>query len=295
MEILKKPLVVAWAEIEKNLGTLVSVEGGYTKARRGIVQLSDNRRVFVKIGADETTKKWVNREISVYRILQKYDFEQIPELLSVNSDNTGFAIDALEKSSGWEWSNTWDEERLGKTLKAMDDLANVGLTGEDKNILSDEKVIENKNGWEDIAQNKEYQKILISRWGKASLLNFSLISQQNSAFVFDYSKLVHNDVRADNCAWNPKLEQVKLIDWNWTQLGDRRIDVNAVLVDIQLSGFDVLKTQKNRLDKEALIWLAGFWFNSVVVKTAKASSLEKLIDFQLRSSIMAMEMASKIG
>jgi hypothetical protein len=86
-----------------------------------------------------------------------------------------------------------------------------------------------------------------------------------------------------------------LIDWNWTQLGDRRIDVNAVLVDVQLSGFDVLKHQRNRLDKEALVWLAGYWFKSATTKIANGSNLEKLIDFQIRSGIMAMELANMIS
>lgn len=284
---------IEWSQTEKYLGNIKPVEGGFTKAKRGIVELPDGS-LFVKIGVDETTNKWIKREIEIYQILQKHGYRHSPRLLSVKDDLTAFGIEAMEKEDGWDWSSVWSSDRLSKTLEAMDDLALIIPERDEKNILGSDNGLENENGWEALDRNSELQKLLLERIDFLSSNKIMALSQTNSGYVFENTTLVHNDVRADNCAWNQTRKAVALVDWNWTQLGDRRIDVNAVLVDVAMSGVDVFNLQKSRLDKNALVWLAGYWFKSAMTKLLDSSELSSLIDFQIRSGIIAMKLLFKL-
>ena len=71
---------INWGDIEKSIGTLRRVDGGFSSASRGIVTLSDGTRAFVKVGVNDPTKKWARKEIEVYRFLQRhtYPFIEIP-------------------------------------------------------------------------------------------------------------------------------------------------------------------------------------------------------------------------
>lgn len=81
------------------------------------------------------------------------------------------------------------------------------------------------------------------------------------------------------------MNNVCLIDWDWCQIGDRRIDMAATLVDIASSGFDISPFY-SRLDAGALHWLVGYWFKS----TTASPGPQKLRDFQLNSGIKAWEL-----
>lgn len=291
--MLESMMLMEWSWIEKYLGDIKSVKGGFTKAIRGIVKLPE-RRVFVKIGVDETTSNWIQREIEVYRILQNHKYTHSPKLLSIKEDQTAFAIEAKEESKGWDWSNNWNTERLFKTFEAMDDLANIILESTEKDFFNSENGLENENGWKTLANNVDLQKLILEKVGMLSIDKIISMSQLNTEFIFDKTTLVHNDVRSDNCAWNQLTQKITLVDWNWTQLGDRRIDVNAVLVDVALSGIDVFNIKKNRLDKNALVWLAGFWFKSAATKLSTTINLGSLIDFQIKSGITALELSMKM-
>lgn len=282
-----------WKQTERFLDNIKPVEGGFTKAKRGIIELPEGK-VFVKIGVDETTNNWIKREIQIYQILQKHKYSHCPQLVSVKDDLTAFAIEAKDKSEGWDWTNNWSPERLSRTLEAMDDFALLVPDSVEKDFFSSDNGLENENGWEAIVTDSNLKMIVLDRVRSLGSDTIVSLSQLNSEYVFDKTALVHNDVRADNCAWNKSRNEVALVDWNWAQLGDRRIDVNAVLVDVAMSGLDVASFQKNRLDKNALIWLAGFWLKSASAKISASSNLSSLIDFQIRSGITALELSTKI-
>ncbi len=144
-----------------------------------------------------------NNELHLYAFLQRHGYPFAPEVLATNEDETGFALDALSSENGWDWSDNWTEDRLTKTLEAMDALAKLRTSGRD-----------------DIT----------------STLNIGAMAEQSARFTFGNDTLVHNDVRGDNCAWNPQLQTVKLVDWNWAGMGNRDIDVGALLVAVQKSG-----------------------------------------------------------
>ena len=295
---MKTTQKISWNEVNSSLRTLVETSGGYTTAQRGIITLPNQEKLFVKIGHDDLTKQWAHKEIQVYRFLQKCNFPFIPDLLAMNDDETAFALQPLQ--DGWDWSDVWTIERLSETLKAMDELAAIVPEDQDRMLFEKSFISETADGWHPLRESKELQQMLhdklisVNRKDLADSINFAEQAQKGASFVFERTALVHNDVRADNCAWNKELKTVKLIDWNWAQLGDRRIDVGAFLVHVHKTGFDI-SAYKDRLDKAALQWLAGFWFKSATQPLLEGSSERAALrDYQLASGIAAFDLSQNL-
>ncbi len=286
-----------WNEIEEHLGKIANVHGGFSIAKRGLISLGTGEKLFVKIGIDENTKKWANKEIAVYRILAKYSFGSVPELKITNLEETGFALEALTAERGWKWSEQWSEERLNKTLATMESLAAIRLEGTDKDYFSSQIIDEGDDGWKPLAQSEGLQLALKEKLRYADQkalsqsLDFAEQAKRSKQFVFHPEVLVHNDVRADNCAWNPTLNEVRLVDWNWAQIGDARIDMAAMLVHVQNAGFDVVSLHSSKLDADALQWLAGFWFKSAATPMWEGGSAH-LRDVQLYSGVTALRLSN---
>lgn len=291
--------VIAWNEIEQRLSVLRKVDGGFTAAQRGLVTLSDGREVFVKIGTDEQTKGWARREINAYWFLRRAGYSFIPRLLSTNADATGFAIEPLTPADGWDWSSKWTEARLSRTFEAMDALAALPVSGPDRAYFSEEIISENDDGWRQLLASVQRRAALVKRLRAsgedelAGSLDFEAMAKKSARFTFAGNKLVHNDLRADNCPWNPRRRQVKLVDWNQLQLGDRRIDLAATLVHVHKSGLNVLKRCRDRLDADALHWMAGFFFDRAA-RPVWSGGPERLRRMHLESAIVAYRLWQEI-
>ncbi len=291
--------IVAWNEIERRLGALRKVDGGFTLARRGLVTLSDGQEVFVKIGTNSQTKNWARREVNAYWFLKRVGYPFVPRLLSINADATGFAIEALTPKDGWDWSCKWTEARLSRTLEAMDALAALPVSGPDRAYFSEEIISEKDDGWRQLLASPHRRTMLIRRLRAvneeklAKSLNFAAMAAKSAQFRFAGDRLVHNDLRADNCPWNPHRRQVKLIDWNQLQLGDRRIDLATTLVHVHKSGLNVLTHCRPLLDADALQWMAGFFFDRAA-RPARPGAPERLRQMHLESAIVAYNLWQKI-
>lgn len=285
-----------WSEIENRIMDLVSVEGGNSNAQRGIMTAPDGRKVFVKIGVNEHTRGWATKEINSYRFLDENSYPFIPKLLSVNQDKTGFAIEALLPENGWDWSATWSKERLDATLVAMDALAAIQPDSKYVEMLRP-VITDADNGWVKLVESEERRKSLATKLETtpyADLMNdIDSHVQRSSDFVVRHDMLVHDDVRADNCPWNKDRGEVKFVDWNWLELGDRRIDLAASLTHIHKSGFDVLQNHSDRLDPEALHWITGFWLNAAS-QPIWPGGPEKLRDTQLQAGLTALQLIKEL-
>jgi hypothetical protein len=295
-EIESQP-VIPWAQIEDEVQNLVPVEGGNSDAQRGIVTVPDGSKIFVKIGVNEHTKGWATKEINSYRFLEENGYSYIPRLLSTNEDRTGFAIDGLLPEGGWDWSDKWTKERLDATLAATDALAAIQPETKYKELFRP-VITDADNGWIRLMESEEKRTSLAAKLQTIS--NFAIMqdlqqyAQRAATYRVSHDTLVHDDVRADNCAWNKDTGEVKLVDWNWLDLGDRRIDLAACLTHIQKSGFDVLQDYSSRLDPEALNWMAGFWFNAAS-QPIWPGGPEKLRDTQLQAGLTAINLAKEIS
>jgi Ser/Thr protein kinase RdoA (MazF antagonist) len=288
---------ISWGNIEQSIDTLTKGDGGFSPALRGIVTLSDGRRVFVKVGVNDPTKQWAKKEVEVYRFLQRQNYPFIPQLLAYNNDETSFALEALMPEDGWNWSDEWTQERFVKTLEAMDVLAAIEPVGGDKDFFGIETLKETDDGWQPLKDSKEFQQTLRSRLRSAgcsdiaNVLDFAAEAERSANFPFQKETLVHYDVRADNAPWHALRQAVRLVDWNWIQLGDRRIDLAALLVHVHQAGFDVTRASGNRLHADALHWLAGFWLKAAVTPIWPGGPAH-LRDVQLRSAITALKLAA---
>lgn len=257
-----------WLDADAALNHITTVAGGFSTARRGIITLPDGTPAFAKSGVDDATRRWATKEIAVYRFLDKYSYAYIPRLLAYSEDETAFVLEALLPGEGWDWSESWNEQRLDQTLDAMDTLAAITPTGDDRVFFSMPTLDDGDDGWRQLAASPQLQQSLVSRLHEAgrhelvNTLDFDASAEHSSHFAFRHDVLVHNDVRADNCAWNSHTREVKLVDWNWTCLGDRRIDLAAMLIHTHNAGLNVLPRYESRIDPEALRWMTGYWWKS---------------------------------
>lgn len=284
-----------WSEIEQQLANLKEVEGGFSPAQRGLITLPDGTEIFVKIGLHENTKKWAKKELAVYTFLKKHNYPHIPKLLSTNVDQTAFATEALIATQGWNWQNDWDDDRVEATLKAMNDLTKIQLDEDERNFFSEKTLSQEDNGWKPLLESEEKQKLLVQKLKSiaakdiAERLNFSKETSRSEEYIFADDSLVHYDIRADNCAWNKERGEVKIVDWNWTQLGDRDVDIAATLTNVKTSGHDLIEDLISELNPDALHWLAGYWFNSAT-NPIWPGGPENLRDFQLLSGVTALRL-----
>jgi len=290
---------IDWPTITQQLGTLAHVEGGFSPVQRGIIALPGGEHLFVKIGVDTNTKKWAKKEVDAYKVLRSNNYPHAPSLVVHNEDRTAFALEALTPEQGWDWSNKWSEQRLAATLEAMDELAALELSETEKALFAEETLGPANDGWWSLAESEALQQSLLTKLHAAGhddiarLINFDDLRIQSAYFKFGHD-LVHNDVRADNCAWNAQRQVVQLVDWNWLQFGDRRIDINAMLVHVHRSGFDVTKSiAKSRLSTEALMWMAGFWLKASATPIWPGGPAH-LRDSQMESGITAINLAATL-
>lgn len=290
------PQDLSWRTIEENINDITNVTGGFSPAKRGLVHLPSGGVVFIKIGVNDSTKQWAKKEVAVYRFLEKHSFPYIPKLLATNSDETAFALEALTED--WDWTDTWTNERLNKTFESMDVLASIKPKAAEEALFKQKTISEKDDGWGPLATSAKLQAALKSKLQSvglqdlAELLDFSAMANRSAHFTFRSDVLVHNDVRSDNCAWNAKTGEVKLVDWNWTQIADLRIDTAALLVHAKKAGLDIAEYE-DRLDSDALHWIAGFWFRSAATPIWP-NGPDNLRDFQLRSGITALSLADKL-
>ena len=286
---------VPWSRIEGALPTLRHAQGGHSDALRGFITL-DDENIFVKIGVSDSTKAWAAKEIKAYRFLKGKNFPYIPRVLATNDDATGFALEALCSRDGWDWSDTWSHERLNATLEATDALAKIKPDASYADLVADPLTLRD-HSWEILFESDELQKNLIAKLEESQaeelMTGMPQHVERSKRFEHRTDQLVHFDIRADNCSWNAATGQVRLVDWNWIQLGDRRIDTAAILVHVHGSGFNVLPEYADRLDADALHWLAGFWF-AAASRPIWPGGPAKLRDGQLRSALIALELSEKI-
>lgn len=290
---------VSWQDIESRLHELLPVSGGFSQAKRGLITLSDERQVFVKCAVNDSTELWTRREVKVYAFLERLGFSHAPRLLARRPDGTGFALESLLPEQGWNWKPEWNEARLQATLAAMDDLAVLQPYDTDKVFLSEQPLGETDNGWSALERSEELQEQLCQTLLKqdrkdiAGVIDFASAADRSSQFAFADDTLVHYDVRADNCAWHAASGQVRLVDWNWLQLGDRRIDLSGFLVHVHKSGFNVLPDYAHLLDQDALHWMAGFWFRAAITPIWPGGPTD-LREHQLRSGLIAWDLARSL-
>ena len=283
---------VSWNEILNHLDTLNIANGGFTNSLSGVIDLKEKGSYFVKLAQDPENAFWVAKEIQAYQILNKIDFPYTPKLIAVESNNRGFATQALLSGDGWIWTDIWNEKRLEATFKTKEALSSLELTQEDKKIFNSHRGSYFHNGW--IAINNNYDKTRFVYDKADKSINLDILKELYVIQDFNPKRdtLVHNDLRTGNTSFSEKNGVVMFVDWPWAEIGDKNLDTNALLVNVACTGLKIPHKYVELLRRKELHWLAGFWFDCAY-KTWGEEKI-KLSDSFLRSANKALALAKEI-
>ena len=282
---------LSWELLEPLLEKLKPVKGGFTNSISGTIELSDGSQLFVKQAQDSDTTIWTKKEIEIYKILNHHNFEYAPKLISYNKQGNAFAIESMTHENGWDWSEKWTDNRIEAIFRVQLSLASVPLSLDEIKIFAEKNHPYFHNGWIELFKSKSKQKIVTNKLPNNFNIDFIKELYLSQQFKPVRTAIVHNDLRSSNSVYSKKLDKVMLVDWPWSEIGDSRIDTNALLVNVSLSGFDITKKYLKKLDFLALHYLAGFWFESST-KEYKNIHSKPAHELQFNSAIKALELAN---
>lgn len=277
---------ITWPMVEAAMPTFTPTSGGYSIAKRGIVTFSTGESVFIKLPTEETTAQFITKEIAAYKWLRTKGYSYTPNLLL--SGEQGIVLPDL---SMLDWSDSWNEDKLKLTFKAIDELSGIKLNDSDYKALSEVNIL---NGWQALADSPEYLQKLLQKLEEHQKLktyiseNLRTLASEAESYLSNDAEFVviHADVRADNLAYDAANHKIYLVDWNWMGLGPKAIEDVAILVNAAHDGFDVEKYYSNRLDPVAATVLAGFWFYHSTRRIWEGGN-PALRDLQFRNALQA--------
>lgn len=248
------------ADIAPRIPGLQQADQGYTAAYTGLVNLFDGTQVFVKCAMDENSARWARKEIKAYKALQEAGYDYIPRLLAVNAEETAFAIQAL---IGYDFSPNWDDDKLHAIMRARKDLKAFRYLFEGDADFSMRKVVGVQNRWPMLRSEAILARAndLLQRSEGVTVSEAMVVRCDEAMQVWHVRQdtLVHDDLRSDNFAYDPRTKTGKLIDWTWLCVGDDILDVASLCVGIARTGFDVYAQYPDLFDEQAIISTLGYW------------------------------------
>jgi hypothetical protein len=204
------------------------VGGGYgSNTARWRVELSDGRRVFVKMALDDLAAGWLRDEHRVYSAVEA---SFMPELIGWH-DRGGRTFLLLEDLGEAHWPPPWHSGQIEAARAA---LAAVNATRPPAGLPRLEELRERLNGWELIAADPE--PLLSTGLCSAEWLEAALPPLRNAAgsCELEGDALVHLDFRSDNICFLDG--RVVVVDWNLACVGDPSFDLVAWLPSLSLEG-----------------------------------------------------------
>lgn len=205
-------------------------DGGYTPARRWVVTLEDGPTAFVKVATDELTASWIRDEHTTYSALRGAAF--MPRFIGFHDDGERPVL-ALEDLSSAVWPPPWSTERIDSVLLCLDDVATTPPPAGLPRAADDHLGL--RRCWSQIERDPEP----FLRLGVCSddWLSDALPALRGSAETapLDGGELLHFDVRSDNICFRQD-GRAALVDWNWTSVGNRWLDVAAWLPSLHAEG-----------------------------------------------------------
>lgn len=251
-------------DISPRIPRLEQADQGYTNAYTGLINLRGGTRVFVKCATDEKSARWAQKEIKAYRILSQAGYEHMPKLLAASPDETSFAIEALV---GYDFEPEWNVDKIHAIMRARKDLKPLRYLFESDNEFSMRTVVGAQNRWPMLRDEEILSRAnsLLDQ-GEGLRINEEIVERCNAVMQTWHAAqdtLVHDDLRADNFAYNPRTKTGKLIDWTWLCVGSDALDVAALCVSIARSGFDIYSEYPDLFDEHAIVATMGYWLEAL--------------------------------
>ncbi|MDB5181506.1 MAG: putative phosphotransferase [Candidatus Saccharibacteria bacterium] len=283
-------------DIAPQLGNIVSVDGGFTTATRGIVELRDGTKVFVKIADSELTEKWLKKEIIVYQKLTAARYPFIPELLACKDDHTGMAITYLD---GANFENNWDKNKLDAVMDARSALQQYKDLFIGHASFKSDNIVSHDLKWAHLLQpgNLDILNGKLTTLGSPITFDTAQLHQfaeQQSGWRMREDTLIHEDIRGDNFGYNPATGRGMLIDWNWLCIGDESLDATSLFIDVYQSGLDPYSAYPGAFDRQMLMYLMSFWLDSILHGNEGANDREwRLRSAQARNMTICYELLQR--
>jgi hypothetical protein len=203
-----------------------TVSGGYTPAERWVLELDDGRSVFVKAAVNDLTAVWLRKEHRVYNEVRA---PFMAELLGW-AENGDRPMLILEDLSACDWPPPWTDDRVRAVLSTMTDVAATPPPAWLPVSSLAEYVAD---GWARVAEDPA--PLLATGLVEGSWLQRALprlVEAAGRAVIFG-DRLCHFDVRSDNLCFR-RDGSVVLIDWNFAEVGNPRLDLAFWLPSLAL-------------------------------------------------------------
>lgn len=204
------------------------VAGGYTHARREILEYRSGLRVFAKTATDALTAEWLRKEHAMYEALGAQPF--LAKYLDWRDGPLPTLV--LEDLSHGRWPVDW---KPGDVSRVMQTLHQVSQTAPPAHLepLPPQDLL--YDGWSRVASDPDaFLALRVCSVGWFERNIDRLIAHQRAHRSDPMRALIHQDVRSDNLCFLP--ERTLLIDWNWAALGDPRLDVGFWLPSLHAQG-----------------------------------------------------------
>ena len=197
--------------------------GGYTPARRWVVTLDDGSTAFVKVATEELTASAIRDEHASYSALRGAPF--MPRYIGFHDDGERPVL-AIEDLSAASWPPPWSRDRITAVLRCLDDVAITPPPPGLPRAADDHLGL--RRCWSEIEHEPEpfFRLALCSEdWLSRAL---PVLRDAAETAPLDGDELLHFDVRSDNICFRPD-GRAMLVDWNWTSVGNRWLDIAAWL------------------------------------------------------------------
>lgn len=201
--------------------------GGYTHAARWIVTLDDGRTAYVKAATDESTARWLHREIAFYGSVSA---PFLAEVVATDASPSQ-PILVLEDLSHAHWPPPWDDRSIARARETLDAIAAVPPP---THLAPAEADMSDYTGWKDIAADPApflSLGLATAGWLERAL-PVLLAAESNANFAGD--ALLHHDFRSDNLCLLP--DRVVVVDWNFANIGNPVLDLAAWLPSLHSEG-----------------------------------------------------------
>lgn len=246
---------------------------GYTAAVRGVVELCDGSRTFLKAASDEQTAHWLRDEHRMYAGLSG---SFMPKLLGWQ-DADGVPLMLLEDLSAATWPPPWTS-RMVSQVQEM--LAEVQAAKPPAGLPTLESMRGELCSWKGVAADpSNFLSLgLCSRhWLEKSLP--CLIAADERATLAG-EQLLHFDVRSSNVCFRNGAPL--LIDWNWACIGNGALELIHWLPNLRVDGGEVPEGI-TRQQPELVSMMTGYWaFRAGMPEPRPDSTLRKVQLAQLR-------------
>ncbi|PID33388.1 hypothetical protein CR969_01045 [Candidatus Saccharibacteria bacterium] len=314
-------------ELDKNALEVKTPSGGYSRNRLAIIK-SNHRQIFVKEvdttivpGSGQEELGWLKKDYLCMKAIQAKYPEIVPDWIELIHDDKVLCMPAYSSESGWQWHLPNQPEEQAKYIElvvnAIDSLeklkfdkseiAKLNLAPVFKDDLASNK------GIELMASDENYRKRLISKYQKLlvsaqphlqepikQIITLLGDAKKIQELVKEGQKLAaqpndyfgHCDIRTDNIAYNPKLAQIKLVDWNWASYTPKNFGATEFLVNAKLGGADI-EPWTDKLNREMIASFIGLFTRSCLKdELVEGGSLR---DYQANTAAIATYLHNKLS